>query len=184
MQAGVWAFQKRFVQAAVWIWKGVRVKSSIGEFRVRSSQGSCNCTCRGSAGTIPRAQSLRDTRMPPHIGIKDRRWFGEGAEPGPRHRDTKAVYRGYTQFAWMQAARWQHSSGTCCSFSLRSLYIRLHNDASCIKTARGDETALLMKRFACLCSKAQSHNQFAALTSPLLARICNQIITSSVNYTH
>lgn len=92
MQAGLGAAQERFVQAAVWIWKGVRVKSSIGEFRVRSSQGSCNCTCRGSAGTIPRAQSLRDTRKPPHIGIKDRRWFGEGAEPGPRHCGTRAVY--------------------------------------------------------------------------------------------
>lgn len=41
-------------------------------------------------------------------------------------------------------------------------YFRLHNDESCITTARGDEIALLMKRFVCLCSQAQTHNQFAA----------------------
>jgi len=27
--------------------EGVQVKSSIWEFRMRSSQGSCICTCRG-----------------------------------------------------------------------------------------------------------------------------------------
>lgn len=134
----------------MWIWKGVRVKSSIGEFRVRSSQGSCNCTCRGSAGTIPRAQSLRDTRMPPHTGIKDRRWFGEGAEPSPRHSGTRAV-----DIRSLHGCK-QHTGNTTTVTPVAVFpsvaYFRLYNDASCITTERGDETALLIKRLVCLCS--------------------------------
>lgn len=160
MQAGVGAFQKRFVNAAVRIWKGVRVKSSTGGFRVRSSQDSCDCTCQGSAGTIPLAQSLRDTRMPPHIGIKDRRRFGEGAEPDPRHCGTSAVYMHTVCMTANSTLARGHVAPVAAFPSAH--YLNLHNDVSCITAARGDETALLKKRFVCLCSQAQTHNQFAA----------------------
>lgn len=131
------------MQAAVWIWKGLRVKSSIGEFRVRSSQGSCNCTCRGSAGTIPRAQSLRDTRMPPHIGIKDRRWFGEGTDPSPRHCGTRAL--AYIRTVFMAAGS---TLATLQQWHLLRFIPRTSGSTMMLPESRqacGDETALLMK---------------------------------------